>query len=204
MFLQKKKQSTQLSLNDLSKYANNLKKVILFVFVAGLLTETTHTFNTFYNQLQYERASIPIEHFGFLYIIITLCSLFSVSIGKLTKKFKEEKIILYLLIFSLFNCLLLRFTINPLLSILCIGLLTVIESLFFPMMDTIFNRHVSINRATTLSIYSMIMNMIGVGTNIIFGKCADIGIIFALNVGCIFISIALILYIIWIGHCIKG
>ena len=199
----KKKESTQLSLSEFPKYLNNLKRVILFVLVAGLLTETTHTLNTFYNQLQYERASIPVEYFGFLYVLITLCSLSSASIGKLTKRFKEEKIILYLLIFSLFSCLLLRFTINPIFSVICIGLLTVIEALFFPMMDTIFNRHVSINRATTLSIYSMILNMIGVGTNIIFGRSADRGIVSALNVGCIFISIALIVYIIWLTHVEK-
>lgn len=193
-----KKEYSKISWNEIPKYLNNLKTVILFVLVAGLFTETTHTLNTFYNQLQYERAGIPVEYFGFLYILITLCSLSSASVGQLTKIMKEKRVIFYLLIVSLFNCMILRFTTNSILSIICIGLLTVAEALFFPMMDTIFNQHVSINRATTLSIYSMILNTIGVGTNIIFGKSADVGIINALNVGCIFISIAIILYIVWL------
>ena len=185
-------------IKDLSIYLKDVKKILLFVLVASLFTETTHTLNTFYNQLQYERVSIPIEIYGYLYMGITLCSLSSALVGKLTKVINERKIIFYLLFIGLITCITLRFTLNPLLSVLCIAVLTILEALFFPLSDTIFNQHVTIHRATTLSIYSMIMNMGGVMTNIIFGKCADIDITVALNGGCIFILISMILYCIWI------
>ena len=197
------KQNTKFSIKDLPIYINQLKKICLFIIVASLLSETTHTLNTFYNQLQYERASIPVEYFGFIYMGITICSLTSATVGKLTKKFKEEKIISVLLYIVLITCVLLRITIHPILSVLCICLLTVAEALFFPLSDTIFNKHVSINRATTLSVYSMIMNMCGVVTNVIFGKCADIGITSALNVSILFILISILLYKIWIFSCNK-
>lgn len=193
-----KSNNYQISFKELPKYINNIKNIFIFIIVSALLTETTHTLNTFYNQLQYERASISIQYFGFLYMIITLCSLTSASVGKLSKKYKNKNIIFVLLILSFIVCILLRITIHPITSILCIGLLTIAEALFYPLMNTIFNEHVSMNRATSLSIYSMILNMIGVGTNVLFGKYADIGITYALELGCMFVGIATVLYVYWL------
>ena len=52
-------------------------------------------------------------------------------------------------------------------------------------------------RATILSVYSSIMNAMAIGTNLIFGKMADISVKYSMASGALFCFIGLIVYSIW-------
>ena len=96
-----------------------------------------------------------------------------------------------------FTCLLLMVTTNPLLSIIGIALLQISEALFYPMMDTILNRNVTIYRTTSLSVFSMIMNMGSSVSNIIYGKCAQMHVSVAFFMGFIMCLIGFGSYLLW-------
>lgn len=193
-----KETSEKISLRDFPRFFFSMKTILLFLIAAALLTETTHTLGVFYNQLQYQRAHIPIVYLGIIYSIITLlCALSSALLGRIVKYIQEMKFIFLLYVIALISCFVLIMTTSPFLSVLMIAFLQISEALFFPMMDTILNQEVRVSRATTLSIYSMVMNATGIFTNLIFGKCAEISVIYAMIVGCVFCLIGFILYVIW-------
>ncbi|MGN1343061.1 MAG: MFS transporter [Traorella sp.] len=195
-----KKESTRFSLKDLSSYQKSIQKVFLFLISVALFTETTHTLGSFYNQLQYEKAMIPIHLFGILYMLMNIISLVNISIGKITHIIKEEKLIKLLYITSAIVCFILMATSNPFLSVLGIALLQISEALIYPMMDTILNRNVICHRSITLSLFSMITNITIVGCDLTFGKFGDIDVSYAFFIGGIFMICGFLIYSIWEKH----
>lgn len=185
------------SLNKIKNCLCSLRQMVPFLIAAALFLETSHTIGVFYNQLQYERANIPVKFFGIIYTFITLCSLANVFTGKLTKKMSVEKLfhMLYLIAFG--ACTLLFMTSSPILSVLGITILQICEAFYYPITDTILNRSVQVSRATTLSVYSMAMNLIGVLTNLTFGKCGDYDVTYTLFSGMIFLVIGFVFYRYW-------
>lgn len=174
------------------------KHMILFLIASACLTETTHTIYVFYNQLQYQRAGIPIAAMGFIYTCVTIVSLISAASGKLVQYIKEETLCTYLFIGAFFVCLILVFCTNPFLSVVCIALLAVVESLYYPLMNTIENRSIQVaERATMLSLYSMVLNFSSIASNLTFGKSADIGLPYALFAGACFCLLGFILFLCW-------
>ena len=83
----------------------------------------------------------------------------------------------------------------PIISVLGILILRVSASTFVPIRMDIENRQVNVScRATILSVYSSIMNAMAIGTNLIFGKMADISIKYSMASGALFCFIGLIVY----------
>lgn len=193
-----KETSQRISLHDFPQFFFSMKTMLSFLIAAALLTETTHTLGVFYNQLQYQRAHIPVAYLGVIYSIITLlCAFSSTLLGRIVKYIQEMKFVLLLYVISFISCFILVMTVSPFLSVLMIAFLQISEALFFPIMDTILNQQVQLSRATTLSIYSMVMNTTAIFTNLIFGKCAEVSVIYAMIMGCVFCLIGFILYVIW-------
>jgi len=48
-----------------------------------------------------------------------------------------------------------------------------------------------------LSVYSSIMNAVAIGTNLIFGKMADMGVNYSMASGALFCFIGLLVYSVW-------
>ena len=59
------------------------------------------------------------------------------------------------------------------------------------------NMYTKVSRAAILSIYSMVMNLGSVLTNLMFGKCADISVSYAFILGSVFSITGLVLFRQW-------
>lgn len=190
--------------NSLKEFFDQ-KRIILYLIASALLLETSHMIYVFYSQLQYQRSGISISYYGLIYVGMLLLGLSGASIGKLVKKVKTATIITLLFCAGMITCFVLTLTVSPYLSVMMIGILAIVEALYMPLNDSILNQQVSdASRVTMLSIYSMVMNMIGVVTNIVFGKFGDMNISYAMGVGCVFCVIGLLLFIIWNKKNVQG
>lgn len=174
------------------------KRFLLFLLAAMFLTESNQTITVFFSQIQYLRSGIPIKFMGYIYILLTFSSLLSAVSSKLTKLIGETRATRMLFAAAGISCIILTFTVHPVVSVLFIVLLRISASFFVPINMKIQNQQVCIaDRATMLSVYSSIINTGAVLTNLLFGKLADIHIGFALGMGAVFCFLGLLLFSLW-------
>lgn len=174
------------------------KSFIMFLFAAALLAESNQTITVFLNQLQYLRSGIEPHYMGYIYILVTISGLSAAFSYRVSKCLGETKTVKLLFFVAGLACTMLSLFSEPIISVLGILILRVSASLFVPIRMDIENRHVNISsRATILSVYSSIMNVMAIGTNLIFGKMADINIKYSMASGALFCFIGLIVYSIW-------
>lgn len=179
------------------------KRFLLFLMAAAMIAQSSQTITVFLNQLQYLRSGIPMGFMGYLYILVTVASLVSALSHRVTERFGEAKTMNGLFIAAGVSCAVMAFVANPAVSVAGILILRVAASLASPISMDIQNRQVAISdRATVLSVYSMAMDGVAVGTNIIFGRIADFGVGYAMGAGSAFCILGLALYMIW--HRMKG
>lgn len=180
------------------------KKFILFLISSALLMESHQTITVFLSQIQYVRSGILTQYMGYIYIAVTLSGMLSAYSSKLTTWLGESMVIKFLFCIAAVSCILMAVLPHFMISILGIVILRVATSLFIPVSMDIQNRQIKAsNRATILSIYSSMMNMIAVCTNLIFGKIADVGIEYAMITGGVFCFVGLILYTLWQGEALN-
>ena len=173
-------------------------KIILFVlFASVLLTETTHILTIFYNQLQYERVHIPLPYYGMIFIVLQLLGISSGLLGKLTTYFTKEKIAKTLFLLAAIASLGLYFSLDPISTIVLFMILSSIAALYFPILQTIQNDSVTTSRATTLSCYSLIMNLASMLINYTFGYVTNSSLTNAYLLSFTFCMIGYILFVIW-------
>lgn len=108
------------------------------------------------------------------------------------------KFILILYGMAIIACTILGVTINACLSVGAIVILRLSFSLFQPLQMELQNKHViTQNRATELSVNSVTINCVGIGTNLIYGKLADYNVSFTMLTGSLLCFIGLLLIVLW-------
>lgn len=159
-------------------------RLLLMLIAFALFQETRQTVTVFLNQLQYERAGIPGGAFGVLLAVMQVVGLLGVFSQTLTDRIGERRTFLLLLALSAASCAALSLTVSPALSVLCIGLLVLTGSLLSPLQSVVENRQVrTAARATELSVYAMVADGVSAGTNVIFGRAADLSLPLAFQIG---------------------
>lgn len=169
----------------------------LFVFLIGiaLFSEVHQTITVFLNQLQYVRSGMSDQVIGWVYVAMTLAGLIGVKSEQFTNFFGKRRSGLLLIGLSCVSCVALTITKNPILSVIAIITIRVTFSLLMPLVDTIENQQVRHeNRATALSINSVIMDGVAIATNLVFGKLADFNLTYALAISAIFCLIGMVGY----------
>ncbi len=170
------------------------KHLILLLVGIALLNETHQTITVFLNQLQYKKCGLYDAAIGYIYIGITLVGLLGVFSAGLTRRLGKMRFITILYGSSVIACIILGVTVNAWLSVASIAILRISFSLFQPLQMELQNTQViSQNRATELSINSVIINCVGIGTNLIYGRLADINISFAMIAGSLLCSAGFLL-----------
>ncbi len=149
------------------------RRLLLFLLAAALLTETHQTVTVFLNQLQYEKCGLGNAAIGYIYIAATLLGMCGVYSARLTEKIGRRAAGLLFGTAASISCAVLALTGHAPLSVCGILLLRISNSLFEPFQTEIRNRMVHTEyRATALSIHAMLMDGVGVGTNLVFGALA--------------------------------
>ena len=170
----------------------------LLFLIAGiaLLYEVNQTITVFFNQLQYTKAGMSVRLISGVYILMTLSGLVSVFSASLTKKLKPRFFGVMLFVVCSFSCLMLAFTKNPFVSVLGILLIRVCSSLMSPLGTELQNKAITaIDRATALSMSALLMDMLAVFTNLVFGKLAELDLSAAMCFGGFLCILGAILYL---------
>ncbi len=153
------------------------KSIILLVLSVALAREVVQAITVFLNQVQYTRSGIDIKYFGILIAVVQLVRLCSAKSYQLSNRFGKYKSILSLYLMITTGCILLVFTKHPILSICCVMLISASMSLIEPMAMDIQNKAIHTkDRATILSIYSMLGSLSAAVLNPVIGGAADISI----------------------------
>jgi MFS family permease len=150
------------------------RSIIFLVVSMALMVEIFQAITVFLNQLQYLKAGIPVHYFGWILAGVQTVRLFSVKAKSLTSRWGDAATILFLGMIVLMSSLVLIVTSQAALSVLAILLISVSLAIMEPVEMDLKNKAIhSSNRATILSIYSMVASLIGVAGNLIIGKAAD-------------------------------
>lgn len=182
----------------LLKYYLSNKYLLLFLLGVALLNETHQTITVFLNQLQYVKSGLSNQSIGYIYIGVTMIGLLGVFSANLTRKLGVLPFAIILYLGAILACGTLTFTTNPWLSILAVSLLRLSFSLFQPLQMSLQNKLVvSSNRATELSIYAVLIESVGIGSNLIFGKLSDTKLSFAMALGTGLCFLGLLLFLIF-------
>ena len=148
--------------------------LLVFLIAVGLLTEVHQTVTVFLNQLQYERCGMTSTAIGAVYIAATLLGLCGVWSAALTRRTGPRKAAVLFCLAPALACVVLTATNRAVLSVGSIWLLEVSDSLFQPFQVQLQNRQVQTrNRATALSIHAMIVDVVAIGSNLLFGALAQ-------------------------------
>lgn len=172
------------------------KEIILFIVSLALVTEVNQTVTVFLNQAQYSRSGIDIKYFGILLALIQIMGLGAAKSYKITERFGRRKIIIALYSIMALSCISLIFTVNAVISILCIMMVSVSIALMNPLAMDIENKSIIGNdRATMLSLYAIVSDVVSAFINPVLGKAADksLQFSFALCAGLCVIAIGLFL-----------
>lgn len=177
----------EISLKELSAIVRLIvtnKRSVLFLIGIALLNETHQTVTVFLNQLQYVRCGLSDAAIGYIYIGITIVGMVGIFSERLTCKLGAVPLISILYGMAVMACIILAMVSNAWLSVAAIALLRISFSLFQPLQTDLQNKRViTQNRATELSINSLLIDCVGIGTNLVYGKLAGINLSIALFIG---------------------
>jgi len=174
------------------------KYFILFLLGVAFLNETHQTITVFLNQLQYIKCGLTDAAIGYIYIGVTLVGLLGTFSEKLTRILGTMKLIFILYGMAVIACAILGMTVNAYLSVVSIVMLRISFSLFQPLQMELQNQQViSQNHATELSINAVIMNCVGIGTNLIYGKLADVNLALPMFTGSFLCFVGFLLIVFW-------
>lgn len=167
----------------------NNKQIIILVISIALIREVFQSVSVFLNQLQYMRSGIDIKYFGILTVLIQIVNLSSDKSHILSNKLGKNRSIEILILMMTICCFSLIFTASPIVSVILIIFVSGCMSLMNPIILDIQNKSiVTADRATILSIYAMVGNIVAAIINPFIGKSADSSVKTAF-ITCFFIAI---------------
>lgn len=167
----KKKES--FNLKDSFKDRNLIKQMLVFVIATSLICEITYGITINLSQIHFKNIGFDFKFFGFITAFSELASLLSSKTYIFTNKFGQTKTLKFIITSTLIFVFILIFTENIIFSIVCIISLSGLTAMSSPIVLDIQNKFIKKNRATILSIYSMIGNIFAAIINILIGFLAD-------------------------------
>lgn len=177
-----------------------LKNPYLLLFLIGIafFNETHQTVTVFLNQLQYTRCGLNSSVIGYIYIFATAIGFCSVFSSRLTKKLGTAVFMKTCFLCAALACLCLTATSHAFLSVAAIFLLRAVFSLVQPLQMQLQNEQIfTQNRATMLSINAIIIDSIGVATNLCFGRLAESSLTAAFLLGAALCLTSLVFFSVW-------
>lgn len=155
----------------------NNKKIIIFIFGTAILSEVAHGITAFLNQNQYLKSGINIKYFGLIVVFDQLLKILGIKTYKITSKIVNVNLIIIMAIIIGLNSFGLVFTSNKIVSIVLISVISLAITLIEPLIVDIENKSVTTqDRATVLSIYSIIGSIVSLTVNPYIGKFAEVSI----------------------------
>ncbi len=156
--------------------------LLLLVISGALFGECAHYASVFLSQLQYLRAGLSGSAIGACFLFVTVFSVMGPLSAPVTQLLGKKRTGLMLMFSSALCCALLAVTRNALLTLLLFALLELLTALYNPLHSAAENALVTTDdRATALSVNSLLASGAGVGVNLLMGPLADAGVAGALG-----------------------
>lgn len=173
----------KIGLIDSFKSLKHNKIIFIFIISIALISESTHALCIFLNQPIYLRSGIDIRYFGILTAIMQISCLLSAKAYKLNQKVETKNLYTILILMIIGANILLIYIRNWLLVIAMIFIIEGAFAITQPLSNTIQNESIdTFNRATILSVYAMIGNIIGGLSNLVIGRASDVSLEKAIGV----------------------
>ena len=154
---------------------NRLIKLIPLLILNVLLFETLHNITVFFSQLQYSRGGATMGILGAATIIGSICEMSGGLSDRLTKLMGEKRFGITIIALCAAGCFLMAFSSNLILSIAAVSIMFAACALMGPLTAVMENRMIaSDDRATMLSMNSMITGCLSIPLNLMLGKIVDI------------------------------
>ena len=174
------------------------KRLLVFLVSVAFFNETHQTITVFLSQLQYTKTRLGSSAIGYAYIAITIIGLCGVFSAKATKKLGASMLMRLVSLTAIGTCILLAYTSSAWVSVACIIWLRMAFSLVHPLQTELQNRQIdTANRASALSINAVIVDSIGVGTNICFGALAEKSLPAAFGLGAGLCAAGIVFFEVW-------
>lgn len=174
------------------------KSILVFVIAMALIAQSTNCICVYLNQPLYVKYGVNIKYFGIINAAIQLLCISSTKSYKFSEKIGESRLIIIIFSFVAIASFTLFFNKFMWLCIVIIGLEEVAYMICEPISMNIQNRVIKANdRATLLSAYSMIGNIISVIVNVGVGKTAQFSIELAVLLCGILSTIAVVMVLIY-------
>jgi len=172
----------------------NNRRMLLFIIAVALLSEVSHSVTVFLNQLQYQRSGVAIRYFGLIMASIQLLTMLSAKSHVITKRIGQGKTVGLMAGGICIGTLLLVFTDNPAASIMLIAMVGLFNAMVLPISSDIQNKSVNtFDRATILSAYAMMIDLVTALMNLVIGKTADMSLQLSFTVCSALAAVALLL-----------
>ena len=150
------------------------RSLLWFLLAMALLSETHQMVTVFLSQLQYERCGLDHGAMGVLYMAAAVLGLLGVCSVYITNRMGQGPSLVLFGSLAAFSCVTLALTSNAVPSILGILTLRLSHTLLQPLQSELQNRQIQTeNRATALSIHSMVLSSLAIGIELLFGVLAD-------------------------------
>lgn len=169
----KDKEEHNISIMDCIKNTRKGSRIFLFILSMALITEICYGISINLGQLHFETIGLNIAYLGYISAFSELLGMLSCKTHVLSKKLGQYNALKLMMLMMLICVFILIFTDDLAVSIICVSGLSGLISIAYPIVLEIKNKSISKNRATMLSIYAMVGNILASFTNIIIGYCAD-------------------------------
>ena len=150
------------------------RKLLLFLIATALLQQTHQSVTVFFSQLQYQLCGMDASAMGFAHILVSIAGLAAVCSPQVTTRLGKRGTFGLCCGISAISCLVLfRFRI-PWLSVLAVTAFRISASLMDPLQTQIQNQTItSTDRATALSIQTMVLDSTSAGISVMLGMAAE-------------------------------
>ena len=174
------------------------KNILLFLFAVAFLNESHDMITVFLNQLQYERCGMSNAAIGYVFVAVSLVGFAEAKSHVFSKRLGIKLAGAWLFFVAAAACVTLMFTGSAALSVGSVMLLRLSRSLFTPLQTELQNRQVKTAfRATTLSVYAMVIDLLTASANLVFGSLADVHLPLAFGFGALICFAGLFMFLKW-------
>ncbi len=164
-------------IKDTFKLAFTNKRILIFIIGIAVLSETTHSICVFLNQPLYIKSGIDMKWFGILTALMQVATFISIKSHKIKRYMGDKSVYLLSIILVIVSNVFLIFSSSWYVTIILIFIIEGAFALTQPLTETIKNKSInSLNRATILSSYAMIGNIVSAISNGIIGITAEISL----------------------------
>lgn len=148
--------------------------LLVFLVISALVNEAAQVSTVFLAPLQYERAGIPLQSYGYLFTIVQSAGMIAACSGPLARLLGRERSLRFLLLTGAVSLAALALTRSPGLSVIALVTMAASASLFRPLSALRQNESIiGTERASSLSMNAMVMELVAAVLNVGIGRASS-------------------------------